>query len=154
MAELTEGRVVIGLAPAKPTGLGDLGIPLAADTRIKKGKSDDFAQRLVEGGIGRMFQELRAYLAIASVGVTPVVKLFLLFEVFGDNTLPKAVGGGIILRLNSGTSHLMDVPSTPLFLPYPNCWYGNRFVFDLPVDLFDRLDRIELIAAAQEVVLL
>lgn len=154
MDVLEEGRVSVTLSPGKPTGLGELGIPSGEGTRVLRGKAQEFAQSLAGGGVGRMFQNIRVIAARAPVGGMPVGKLFVLLEVFGDNTVPQGAGNGIALGLNAGDQHLMNLPPSLLFMPYPNCWYDNRFVFDLPDDLFDQLDRVDLIAGTETVAVL
>lgn len=154
MAPLEEGRISIALRTGKPTGLGDLGIPSGEDTRIMKGQGHEFAQMLAVGGVGRMFQNIRLIAVWTPLGDATIVKLFVILEVFGDNTLPQGPECGLTLRLYAGAQHLMDLPKTPLFLPYPNCWYDNRFVFDLPADVFEALDHVELIVGADTVAVL
>ncbi|ANJ66298.1 hypothetical protein A9404_01910 [Halothiobacillus diazotrophicus] len=154
MATLEEGRISIALRTGKPTGLGDLGIPPGEETRIMKGQGHEFVQTLAGGGVGRMFQNIRVIAVWAPLGDAPVVKLFVILEVFGDNTLSQGPECGLTLRLYAGAQHLMDLPTTSLFLPYPNCWYDNRFAFDLPVDVFEALDHVALIVGADTVVVL
>jgi hypothetical protein len=50
---LQEIRTVVTLAPAKPTGLAELGVPLVDTTVVKRGRAHEFAQVLTDGKIGR-----------------------------------------------------------------------------------------------------
>jgi hypothetical protein len=148
---LQEFRTIVALAPAKPVGLADLGAPLDEATVVKKGRLHEFAQLLAGGGIGRRFQDVRV------VGIRTVeagaasAKLFVQFEVFGDDTAAPAAGVGFDAVLQAGDQPLARLSSSSLFLPYGNFWYPNRFVFDVPTADFDRADRLEFIAKAEEV---
>ena len=151
MPSLQEIRTVVTLAPAKPAGLADLGVPLADTTVVKKGRAHEFAQVLTDGKIGRRFQDLRV-IGINTVEATvPSAKLFVQFEVFGDNTAAPTSGVGFEAVLHAGTEQLASLSSSSLFLPYGNFWYPNRFVFEVPTADFDRADRLEFIAKPEEV---
>ncbi len=151
MPTLQEIRIVVPLAPAKPVGLADLGAPLDDSSVVRKGRAHEFAQTLADGSIGRRFQDLRI------VGINTVeaavrsARLFVQFEVFGDNTAVPANGVGFEAVLHAGTRALVSLSSTSLFLPYANFWYPNRYVFEVPTADFDQADRFEFIAKPEEV---
>lgn len=151
MPSLEEIRTVVTLAPAKPAGLTDLGVPLVDGTAVKKGRVHEFAQVMTGGKIGRRFQDLRV-IGISTVEAdAPSAKLFVQFEVFGDNTAAPTSGVGFEADLFAGSEQLASLASSSLFLPYGNFWYPNRFVFEVPVADFDRADRLEFIAKPEEV---
>lgn len=154
MPALQETSTVVTLAPAKPAGLADLGVPLVDATAVKKGRVHEFLQLLADGKIGRRFQDLRAIGIKTEEGGTLGAKLFVQFEVFGDNTAAPANGVGFDAVLFAGTKELAKFSSSSLFLPYANFWYPNRFVFELSEADFDQADRLEFTAKAEEVVLL
>jgi hypothetical protein len=148
---LQETRTVATLAPAKASGLADLGAPLLDTTAVKKGRVHEFAQLLDDGKIGRRFQDLKV------IGINTVeagassAKIFIQFEVFGDDTCAPPNGVGFDAILYAGSEQLVALSSSGLFLPYGNFWYPNRFVFDVPVADFDKADRLEFIAKSEEV---
>ncbi|MCI4678163.1 hypothetical protein K9U39_15120 [Rhodoblastus acidophilus] len=120
-------------------------------TVVKKGRVHEFAQVLTDGKIGRRFQDLRV-IAINTVEAgVPSAKLFVQFEVFGDNTAAPANGAGFEAVLYAGAQQLASLSSSSLFLPYADFWYPNRFVFEMPMADFDRADRCEFIAKSEEV---
>jgi hypothetical protein len=148
---LQETRAVVTLAPAKPTGLNDLGAPLGDSTVVKKGRAHEFPQLLSDDKIGRRFQDLRV-IGIKTIeeGVASA-KFFVQFEVFGDNTAAPKSGVGFDAVLFAGEQTLATLSSSSLFLPYANFWYPNRFVFDVALADFDQADRLEFIAKPEEV---
>jgi hypothetical protein len=148
---LQETRAVVTLAPAKPTGLADLGAPLADATTVKKGRAHEFPQLLTDGAIGRRFQDLRVIGVKTPEAEVTSAKFFVQFEVFGDNTAAPTNGVGFEAVLFAGSEQLASLSSSSLFLPYANFWYPNRFVFEVPVEDFDRADRLEFIARPEEV---
>lgn len=151
MPALQETRTVVTLAPAKPAGLADLGVPLVEATVVKKGRVHEFLQLLPDGKIGRRFQDLRV-IAIKTVEAgVPSAKLFVQFEVFGDNTATPTNGVGFEAGLFAGPRQLTSLSSGSLFLPYASFWYPNRFVFEVPIADFDQADRLEFIAKPEEV---
>lgn len=151
MPSLQEIRTGVALALAKPTGLADLGVPLIDSTVVKKGRAHEFAQLLADGKIGRRFQDLRV-IAISTVeAAVPSAKLFVQFEVFGDNTAAPTNGIGFDAILFAGSQQLASLSSTSLFLPYANFWYPNHYVFEVPTAAFDQADRFEFIAKSEEV---
>lgn len=151
MPSLQETRTIVPLAPAKPTGLADLGAPLVDATMVKKGRAHELPQLLTDGKIGRRFQDLRVIgIKTVEAGVTSA-KFFVQFEVFGDNTAAPTKGVGFEAALFAGSQQLASLSSSSLFLPYANYWYPNRFVFEVPVADFDRADRLEFIAMPEEV---
>jgi len=148
---LQEIRIVVTLAPAKPIGLADLGVPLVDTTAVKRGRAHEFAQVLTDGKIGRRFQDLRV-IAIKTVeAAVTSAKLFVQFEVFGDNTAVPTNAVGFEAVLYAGSQQLASLSSNSLFLPYANFWYPNRFVFEVPTADFDQADRFEFIAKSEEV---
>jgi hypothetical protein len=148
---LQETRAIVTLAPAKPTGLADLGAPLVDGTLVKKGRVHEFEQLLVHGGVGRRFQDLRV-IAIKTVeGGVASAKIFVQFEAFGDNTAAPTDGAGFEAALFEGEQKLASLSSSALFIPYAGCWYPNRFVFETPLEIFDRADRLDFIARPEEV---
>jgi hypothetical protein len=151
LPSLQETRTVVTLAPAKPAGLADLGVPLVDTTMVKKGRAHEYPQLLTDGKIGRRFQDLRVIgIKTVEAGVTSA-KLFVQFEVFGDNTAAPTNGVGFEAALFAGSQQLASLSSSSLFLPYANFWYPNRFVFEVPVADFDQADRLEFIAKPEEV---
>ncbi len=152
MPALQEFRIVLTLAPAKPVGLADLGVPLDNTSVVKKGRAHEFAQVVTDGQIGRRFQDLRVIGIDTVEAAVRSAKLFVQFEVFGDNTcVPAAHGVGFAAVLYAGSKALASLSSTSLFLPYANFWYPNRYVFEVPTDHFDTADRFEFIAKSEEV---
>lgn len=151
MPTLQETRTVVTLAPAKPAGLADLGVPLGDATVVKKGRVHEYLQLLTDGKIGRRFQDIRI-IAIKTVeaGVLSA-KVFVQFEVFGDDTSAPTNGVGFDAVLLAGTQPVASLSSSSLFLPYANFWYANRFVFEVPVADFDQADSFEFIAKAEDV---
>ncbi|MFG1375309.1 hypothetical protein [Xanthobacter autotrophicus] len=151
MPALQETRTVVALAPAKPAGLADLGLPLVDSTAVKKGRVHEYLQLLTDGKIGRRFQDIRIIaLKTVEAGV-PSAKVFVQFEVFGDNTAAPTNGVGFEAVLFAGEQQLASLSSSSLFLPYANFWYPNRFVFEVPIADFDQADRLDFIAKAEEV---
>jgi hypothetical protein len=148
---LQETRAVVTLAPAKPTGLADLGAPLGDATIVKKGRAHEFPQLLTSGEIGRRFQDLRVIGIKTPEGEVTTAKFFVQFEVFGDNTAGPANGVGFEAHLFADSQQLGTLSSSSLFLPYANFWYPNRFVFEVPAADFDRVDRLEFVAKPEEV---
>ncbi len=141
----------MSLAPAKPVGLDELGTPIDDAMAVKKGRVHEFDQLLEDGKIGRRFQDLRVITIKAAEGAVTSAKVFVQFEVFGDNTAAPTNGTGFDAVLFAGTEQLASLSSTSLFLPYGNFWYPNRFVFEVPVADFDKADRCEFIAKPEEV---
>jgi hypothetical protein len=78
--------------------------------------------------------------------------VYILFEAFGDNNVPVAANSGFDLKLYAGTESLQELSPGSLFLPYANFWYDNRFVFDIPLAVFDRVDRLGFIAKPDQVI--
>ena len=151
MSSLQETRTVVTLAPAKPAGLADLGVPSVDSAVVKKGRVHEFPQLLADGKIGRRFQDLRV-IAIKTVEAgAPAAKIFIQFEVFGDNTAAPTSGAGFEAVLFAGAQQLASLSSGSLFLPYANFWYPNRFVFEVSMVDFDQADRLEFIAKPEEV---
>jgi hypothetical protein len=148
---LQETRVVLTLAPAKPTGLAELGVPSVDEAIVKKGRVHEFPQLLTDGKIGRRFQDLRVVGIKTVEGGILSAKLFVQFEVFGDNTAAPTNGVGFEAVLFAGAQQLGSLSSASLFIPYANFWYPNRFVFEAPIAVCDQADRLEFIAKPEEV---
>jgi len=148
---LQETRTTVTLAPAKPTGLADLGVPLGDTAVVKKGRVHEYLQNLDDGKIGRRFQDLKVIAVKTEEGGIPAAKMFVQFEVFGDSTVGPTNGVGFDAVLLAGGQPVASLASSALFLPYANFWYPNRFVFELPLADFDRIDALEFIAKAEEV---
>lgn len=151
MSILAENKMLIEMAIAKPTGLNDLGIPLFDGAVVKKGKLREFSQSLEDGRIGRRFQNLRIIAIKTMEGAIESAKVFIQFEVFGDDNVPEATNSGFAAILYAGPDCLLELPPDSIFLPYARFWYDNRFVFDVSVDVFDRSDRLEFIARPDQV---
>lgn len=150
MPSLQEARTVVTLTIAKPVGLTDLGAPLVDTTVVKKGRVHEFSQVLSDGKIGRRFQDIRVTGIDTVEAAIRSAKLFVQFEVFGDNTVAPANGVGFDAVLYADSQQLTALSSSSLFLPYANFWYPNRFVFEVPTADFARADRFEFIAKAEE----
>jgi hypothetical protein len=148
---LQETRAIVTLAPAKPTGLADLGAPVVDGTLVKKGRVHEFQQVLADGPIGRRFQDLRVVAIKTVEGGVASAKVFVQFEAFGDNTAAPAEGAGFEAALFEGETPLASLSSSALFIPYAGCWYPNRFVFETPIEVFERADRLDFIARPEEV---
>ena len=111
----------------------------------------EFPQLLTDGKIGRRFQDLRVIgIKTVEAGILSA-KLFVQFEVFGDNTAAPTNGVGFEALLFAGAQQLARLSSSNLFIPYANFWYPNRFVFEVSAADFDRADRLEFIAKPEEV---
>jgi hypothetical protein len=151
LPSLQETRAVVTLAISKPAGLADLGVPLDDAAVVKKGRVHEHPQLLADDEIGRRFQDIRVIgIKTVEAGV-PSAKLFVQFEVFGDNTAAPTNGVGFEAVLFAGLQPLASLSSSSLFLPYANFWYPNRFVFDLALGDFDQADHLEFIAKPEEV---
>ncbi|WP_245267495.1 hypothetical protein [Methylosinus sp. LW3] len=148
---LQETRTVVTLAPAKPTGLADLGVPLDDASQVKKGRAHEFQQLLTDGAIGRRFQDLRVIGIKTSEGGVTSAKFVVQFEIFGDNTVGPTNGVGVEVVLFAGTEPLASLSFGNLFLPYANFWYPNRFLLEAAAADFDRADRLEFIVKPEEV---
>lgn len=151
LTALQETLAIVNLAPAKPTGLADLGAPLVDGTMVKKGRVHEFQQLLANGQIGRRFQDLRVVAVKTVEGGVPSAKFFVQFEAFGDNTAAPVDGAGFEAAIFDGAQSLARLSSSALFIPYADCWYPNRFVFQTPIEVFDRADRLEFVARPEEV---
>ncbi|MDI4655378.1 hypothetical protein [Xanthobacter autotrophicus] len=151
LPSLQETRTVVTLAPAKPVGLADLGMPLVDSTVVKKGRVHEYLQLLTDGKIGRRFQDIRVVALKTVEAEVPSAKVFVQFEVFGDNTAAPTNGVGFEAVLLAGEQQLATLSSSSLFLPYANFWYPNRFVFEVSIADFDQADRLDFIAKPEEV---
>lgn len=151
MPALQETRTSVTLAPAKPTGLADLGVLPADGLAVKKGRVHEFPQLLADGSIGRRFQDLKVIAIRTEEAGAPLVRLVVQFEVFGDNTAAAEAGPGFEAVLKASDTPLATFTSGSMFLPFGNFWYANRFAFAVPVADFDAADTLEFVAKAEEV---
>jgi hypothetical protein len=151
LPSLQETRAAVTLAPAKPSGLADLGAPLVDGTMVKKGRVHEFQQLLADGQIGRRFQDLRVVAVKTVEGDIATAKVFVQFEAFGDNTVAPTDGVGFEAALFDGAHPLASFTSSALFIPYAGCWYPNCFVFETPIEVFDLADRLDFIARPDDV---
>jgi hypothetical protein len=151
MPALLHTTAPIELKPAKPHGLNELGVPLSDDTVVKKGKLGEFEQTLDSGRIGRRFQNVKITAVKTAEGGETSSKVMVSFEVFGDDNAPVVGNQGVAAMLHAGDKVLADISLGTLFLPYACAWYENRFAFDIANDLFDALDKLSLVARADEV---
>jgi hypothetical protein len=149
---LQEARVSVAFAPVRATaGFAEFGAPNLETASIKQGRLGELLQFLADGAIGRRFQGLR-FTGIQTVeGEIASAKLFVAFEAFGDNSAAPAGGVGVDIALFAGETPLARLFSTSVFLPYANFWYPNSYVFALPLEEFDRADRLEFIARPEVV---
>jgi hypothetical protein len=143
---LTENTTLIDLKPAKSTGLGmaQLGFPVLDSTLVKKGKLNEFLQSTADGKVGRRYQNIRVTAVKTAEGGVESAKVFLQFEVFGDDNVPEGANGGYTVALLSGTETLLTLPASSLFLPYGRAWYENQVVFDVPLEVFGKADKLQL----------
>lgn len=151
MPMLVESKTPIKLAPAKSNGLNELGVPVLPSTAVKKGKLQEFAQLLEGGQVGRRFQNLRVSAVKTTEGGVESAKLFVQFEVFGDDNVPLAEGSGFQAGLYGGGDRLLELPPAKVYLPYARFWYENQFVFEINAAVFDRVDQLEFVANADQV---
>jgi hypothetical protein len=150
---LTENTTLIKLKSAKSTGLGmtQLGIPVLDSTQVKKGKLHEFLQSTADGKVGRRYQNIRVTAVRTAEGGVESAKVFLQFEVFGDDNVPEGANGGYTVALLSGTDTLLTLPTSSLFLPYGRAWYENQAVFDLPLAVFDQADQLQFTAKTDQI---
>ncbi|WP_349251895.1 hypothetical protein [Azoarcus sp. L1K30] len=153
MPTLAENTTFIELKAAKPTGLSltQLGVPQLDCTVVKKGKLHELNQMLEDGRVGRRFQNVRVTGVKTREGEVETAKIFIQFEVFGDDNVPQADNSGFAAALMAGTESLTPLPPTVAFLPYARAWFENQFVFDVPTAVFDCAERIELTLKADKV---
>ena len=153
MLVLTENTTLIELKSAKPTGLGmtQLGIPALDSTLVKKGKLNEFLQSTADGKVGRRYQNIRVTAVKTAEGGIESAKVFLQFEAFGDDNVPVGANGGYTVALLSGADALLTLPASSLFLPYGRAWYENQAVFDVPLDIFDKADQLQLTVNTDQV---
>lgn len=153
MPVLTENTVLIPLKSAKTTGLGmaQLGFPVLDSTQVKKGKLHEFLQSTAEGQVGRRFQNIQVTAVRTTEGGIESAKVFVLFEVFGDDNVPEAANSGYRVALLQGNETLLTLPVSSLFLPYGRVWYENRAVFELPLAVFEQADQLQFTALSDQV---
>lgn len=153
MPALIENTTIIELKPAKTTGLGiaELGIPVLDGTQVKKGKLHEFLQSFADGTVGRRYQNIRVTAVRTAEGGVESAKVFLQFEVFGDDNVPEGANGGYGVALLRGGEILLTLPPASLFLPYGRAWYENQAVFDVPLEVFEQADRLQLTIKCDQV---
>lgn len=151
MPTLLAATFAIDLKTAKTTGLAELGVPLTEATEVKKGRLAEAMQMLEGDKIGRRYQNLRATLLKASEGGQLGAKLVLTLEIFGDDNAPLAAPSALSARLLAGEQLLAELPLGQPYLPYASCWYDNHFAANVPLDAFATADRVEVLAAADDV---
>ncbi|WP_139559426.1 hypothetical protein [Methylotetracoccus oryzae] len=151
MIALSEKKLLIPLKSAKATGLNDLGVPQPETAVIRKGTLHELTQRLESGAVGRRFQNLRVIAIKATEGGIESAKVFIQFEVFGDDNVPETESSGFEAALYGGSECLFALRPGAMFMPYARSWYENRFVFDIPIDVFERADGLEFTARADSV---
>lgn len=150
---LAENTTFIELKAAKPSGLSltQLGVPQLDCTVVKKGKLHELNQMLDDGRVGRRIQNLRVTGVKTREGEVETAKIFIQFEVFGDDNVPLADNSGFAAALVAGAEHLAPLPPTRAFLPYASAWFENQFVFDVPTADFDCAERIAFTLKADQV---
>ena len=151
MPQLLENKAFIDLTVAKPTGLADLGVPLVETSVIKKGRLHEFTQTLGDGKVGRRFQNLRVTAVKTLEGTVEGAKILIEFEVFGDDNVPESTNSGFVASLYADAEKLIEWSAGEMFLPYAHFWYENHFAFAIPLELFERADRVEFIANSDPV---
>lgn len=154
MPVLAENTTFIDLKPGKPTGLGmtQLGIPVLDGTVVKKGKLHEFIQLTNDDKPGRRYQNIRITAVKTGEGGIESAKVFVQFEVFGDDNVPEAPGSAAFsVALYDAADCLLALPASALFLPYGRAWYENQFVFELPLAVFDKAERLQLTVKADQV---
>jgi hypothetical protein len=148
---LSETKMLIPLASDKATGLNDLGVPQIETAVIRRGKLHELTQELEGGAVGRRFQNLRVTAIKTTEAGVESAKIFVQFEVFGDDNVPAADGSGFEAALYGAGARLCALYPGAVFMPYARSWYENRFVFDVPIDVFEMTDGFEFIARADRV---
>jgi hypothetical protein len=151
MPELNAATFTIALKPAKTHGLAELGVPMDETTEVKKGKLVEAMQMLGGDKIGRRYQNLRATLIKTSEGGQPGAKLVLVFEVFGDDSVPVDLPCTMAARLLAGDQVLAELPLGAPFMPYASCWYANHFAANVVLDAYAAADQVQLLVAAESV---
>lgn len=151
MATLNKATASIELAPAKTAGLADLGIPTDDTTLVKKGRLQEFLQRLDDGTIARRFQNIRVTAVKATEGGRLFTKLFVQFEVFADDWVSLDDNTGFQVTVCAGDVAQHNVAQDRLFLPYCRSWYENQYERTIPSEYFDALTRVEFVANADTV---
>ena len=104
---LAENTTFIDLKPGKPTGLGmtQLGIPVLDGTVVKKGKLHEFIQLTNDDKPGRRYQNIRITAVKTGEGGIESAKVFVQFEVFGDDNVPEAPGSAAFSVAKAKSSH-------------------------------------------------
>jgi len=131
--------------------MAQLGFPVLDSTLVKKGKLNEFLQSTEDGKVGRRYQNIRVTAVKTAEGGVESAKVFLQFEVFGDDNVPEGANGGYTVALLSGADTLLTLPASNLFLPYGRAWYENQAVFDMPLEVFDQTDQLQFTAGADQI---
>ncbi|BBA36188.1 uncharacterized protein sS8_4258 [Methylocaldum marinum] len=150
MAALTKHIASIDLASAKPTGLNALGVPVDETTQVKKGKLQEFLQTLDTGAVARRYQNIRITAVKTTEGGRQFSKLFVQFEVFGDDWSSVGDNTGVAYALYQGDKVLHEIQQGRVFLPYCRNWYENQYEHTIPNEVFEAITRIEFVANADE----
>lgn len=153
MPALVENTVSIELKTAKSTGLSitQLGVPVSESTSVKKGKLHELIQLLDDGRPGRRFQNIRITGVKTCEGGVESAKLFVQLEAFGDDNVPVANNSGFAVAPSETAKPLQALPVTTLFLPYARYWFESQSVFEIPLDVFDRMDSLNFTVLADQV---
>lgn len=150
MTALTKNIASIELATAKTSGLNTLGVPVDETTQVKKGKLQEFVQTLDTGAVARRYQNIRVTAVKTSEAGRVFSKLFVQFEVFGDDWSSVADNTGVDYALCQGDKALHSVQQGRIFLPYCRSWYENQYEHTIPNEVFDAITRFEFVANADE----
>ncbi|WP_434131877.1 hypothetical protein [Methylocaldum sp. GT1BB] len=150
MASLVKHIASIELAPAKTMGLNDLGVPIDETTQVKKGKLQEFLQTLDTDAVARRYQNVRFTAVKTTEAGRLFSKLFIQFEVFGDDWSSRCDNTGVDYVLYRGDKVLHHIHQGRIFLPYCRSWYENQYEHTIPNGVFDEVTRIEFVANADE----
>lgn len=150
MVALVKNTASIELASAKTSGLNELGFPIDETTQVKKGKLQEFLQTLDNGAIARRYQNIRVTAIKTTEAGRLFSKLFVQFEVFGDDWGSIGDNTGVDYVLLDGEKVLHSIHQGRIFLPYCRNWYENQYEHTIPNEVFDGLTRFEFVANADE----
>lgn len=150
MIALTKNIASIELAAAKTSGLNDLGVPIDETTQVKKGKRQEFLQTLDTGAIARRYQNIRVTTIKTTEAGRLFSKIFIQFEVFGDDWSSIGDNNGVDFALCHGDKVLHNIQQGRIFLPYCRSWYENQYEHTIPNEVFDEITRFEFVANADE----
>lgn len=150
MVALTKSIASIELATGKTSGLGSLGVPVDETTQVKKGRLQEFLQTLDTGAIARRYQNIRVTAIKTTEAGRLFSKVFVQFEVFGDDWSSIEDNTGVDFTLCQGDKVLHGIQQGKVFLPYCRSWYENQYEHTIPNEVFDELTRFEFVANADE----